>query len=318
MNYGFGVPTSGPLATPDAIGTLARGGERMGFGMIGVSDHIIVPTSIASRYPYSEDGSFGVGGGEYLEQLALLSFLAGQTSTIRILSSVMVLPYRNPVLAAKVLSTIDVLSAGRLIVGCGVGWLREEFAALGAPPFEERGAVGDDYIGAFKELWTSDSPEYDGTYARFSKVLFAPKPVQKPHPPIWIGGESPAALRRAARLGDGWYPIATNPTYPLGTPEQLSASLSRLRSETERVGRDPSDIQIAYSVGLYDLDEEHRLPTGERRLFTGAPELIAGDIRRFEEMGVGHLTLGFGGSSVEEKLGHMERFMEGVASLVAG
>ena len=184
MEYGFGMPSRGPLATPDAIATLARAAEEMGFGVIGVSDHIVIPRDIQSTYPYTESGTYS-GSGECMEQLSLLSFLAGQTSTVRLLTSGMVLPHRSPMLAAKMLTTIDVLSQGRLIVGCGVGWMKEEFEALGAPPHRERGAVGEEYIRAFKELWTSDNPSFQGKYVRFSGVRFEPKPVQKPHPPIW-------------------------------------------------------------------------------------------------------------------------------------
>ena len=209
MEYGFGVPNRGPLASPESIIELARRGVEMGFDIVIVSasDHIVVPNSISSRYPYSATGEFAVAAsGHYLEQLAVLSFVANQTSSLRLLSSVMVLPLRSPVLTAKILATIDVLSKGRLIVGCGVGWMREEFEPIGAPPFDERGAVGDEYIRAFKELWTSDNPSFQGKYCSFSDITFLPKPVQKPHPPIWIGGESPPALRRG--------PVWATPGFP--------------------------------------------------------------------------------------------------------
>ena len=136
MDYGFSVPNRGPMATPQDMAVLARRGEEMGFDIINVSDHIVIPRGIASRYPYSLSGGFNATG-EYLEQLTTLSFLAAHTSRVRLLSSVMVLPHRNPVLAAKALATIDVLSQGRLTVGCGVGWMREEFEAIGAPPKPE-------------------------------------------------------------------------------------------------------------------------------------------------------------------------------------
>ena len=190
MEFGFTLPNSGPLASPENLAILARRGEEMGFDVIGVGDHIVMPKSISSRYPYSESGDFPAGG-ECLEQPTLLSFVASHTSTARPLTSVMVLPYRSPVFVAKMLATIDVLSRGRLIVGVGVGWMREEFGALGSPPYDERGAVGDEYINAFKELWTSDDPAFEGKYCSFRGISFAPKPVQKPHPPIWVGGESP-------------------------------------------------------------------------------------------------------------------------------
>ena len=158
----------------------------------------MVPNSIASVYPYNESGSFVSSvAGEYMEQLTTISYIAGITSKIKLLTSVMVLPHRSPVLTAKILSTIDVLSNGRLIVGCGVGWMKEEFEAIGAPPYEERGAVGSEYLRVFKELWTNDDPTFDGDYASFSDIAFAPKPVQKPHPPIWIGGR--VLLRSGAR-----------------------------------------------------------------------------------------------------------------------
>ena len=151
----------------------------------------------------------------------------------------MIVPHRNPVLAAKMLATLDMLSQGRIILGVGAGWMREEFEALGLPPFEERGDVTDEYIRVFKELWTSDDPSFDGKYCSFSNITFQPKPVQKPHIPIWVGGESPRALRRAAELGNGWSPIGSNPQFPLHRPEQLEAAIGRLAERCRRVGRDP-------------------------------------------------------------------------------
>ena len=162
MEFGFGLPSRGPLAAAGNLKTLAQRGEDLGFSMASVSDHIVRPTEINSRYPYSESGTFGGGSGEYLEQLTMLAFLAGHTTNLRLLTSVMVVPYRSAVLTAKVLASIDVLSNGRLTLGCGAGWMREEFEALGSPPFDHRGTVTDEYIQAFKELWTSDSPAYNG------------------------------------------------------------------------------------------------------------------------------------------------------------
>ncbi len=318
MEYGFGIPTRGPMATPKTMATLASRGEELGFSLVSVSDHIVIPKEIRSRYPYSSSGEFSGGDGECLEQLTLLSYLAGQTTKIRLLTSVMVVPHRSPVHTAKILATIDVLSGGRLIIGCGVGWMEAEFEALGVPPYEERGAVANEYIRAFKELWTSDNPTFEGKYCRFSDVTFAPKPIQKPHPPIWIGGESPRALKRAAQLGDGWYPIGANPTYPLGTSEQLSASLSKLRRYAEEAGRDPIEINIAYSAGWYDDQHASTLPNGERRSFTGTPEQIAGDIRDFEGLGVHQMTLGLQADTLDQTVKRMERFAKEVMPLVGG
>ena len=314
MEFGFGAPTRGPLATPENLLMLAQKGQELGFGIMTVSDHVVVPNDIASRYPYTESGEFPGGAGQYLEQLTTLAYLAGLTSAIRLLTSVMVLPHRAPVLSAKMLATIDVLSGGRLIVGCGVGWMREEFEALGAPPYEERGAVGDEYVRIFKELWTSDNPSFDGKYASFSDVSFLPKPIQKPHPPIWFGGESPPALRRVARLGDAWYPIGNNPRYPVRDPEQFAAYVRRIHRYAEDAGRDPSEIDLAYSAGWYN-DREARIIDGQRQLFTGTPEQVAGDIKAFEDAGVRHMMLGFQADTLKETLDRMERFANDVKPL---
>ena len=238
MKYGFTLPGRGPLATPETLGRIARTGEELGYDALFTGDHILVPRNIASPYPYTEGGEFpGSPSGESMEQLTLLAFLAGQTSRIRLVTSVIIVPHRNPLVAAKALATLDVLSGGRLVVGVGVGWMREEFEALNLPPFEERGAVTDEYIRAFKELWTSDDPHFEGKYVSFDNISFLPKPVQKPHPPIWVGGESRPALRRTAELADGWYPLGSNPTFPMGTPEQLAAGLERLAGYARRFGR---------------------------------------------------------------------------------
>ena len=315
MEYGFGVSTGNGMSTPDLLVAQAQRGEQLGFEILSVSDHIVIPKSIHARYPYSETGEYG-GSGYALEQLTTLSFLGAHTTTAKLLTSVMVLPYRSPVHTAKILASIDVLTNGRLIVGCGVGWMREEFEVLDAPPFEERGASSDEYIRAFKELWTSDEPTFEGKYCSFRDILFEPKPVQKPHPPIWIGGESPQALRRAAHLGNAWHPLATNPTYPLDTLERLAVHVSRLHRHAEEAGRDPAEIDIAYGARSYNDAEAELTAEGQRRPFTGTPEEIAADIRAFEELGVSHLILGFQGRTLEERYERMERFATCVRPLV--
>jgi probable F420-dependent oxidoreductase len=312
MKYGFTVPRRGPLATPDSLAAIARRGEELGYHLLLTGDSIVVPRHITSRYPYSQTGELPAPApSEAMEQLTVLAFLAGQTRSIRLVTSIIIVPYRNPLVAAKALATLDVLSKGRLIVGVGVGWMREEFEALGLPPFEERGAVTDEYLRAFKELWTSDNPTFEGKYCRFSNIAFLPKPAQKPHPPIWVGGESLRALRRTAELGNGWYPIGSNPQFPLETPEQLEAKLHHLASYAEKAGREPAEIEIIYRTHDYQLHEDGRTPAssiGTHRPFVGTVDDIAADIRRYEAMGVGYLVLDFvrESRSLEEMLQHME------------
>ena len=318
MEYGFGLPTRGPMAAPQSLATLARTGEELGFAIISVSDHVIIPKAINSTYPYNESGTFaGSPSGECLEQLSLLSFLVGVTSSAKLLTSVMVLPHRPPVLTAKMLATIDVLSNGRLIVGCGVGWMREEFEAIGAPSYDERGSVGDEYIHAFKELWTSDNPAFEGKYCRFANVAFAPKPVQKPHPPIWTGGESPAALRRAGRLANAWYPIGSNPRFPVGTPAQFAAYTARVKRYATEAGRDPSSLDFAYSANWYNDQQAQTLPDGQRRPLTGTPQQIADDIKRYEELGVRHMMVNLQGETQAQTLERMQRFADRIMPLAA-
>ena len=219
-----------------------------------------------------------------MEQITVLAYIAGQTSKIRLVTSVMIVPNRNPLIAAKSLATLDVLSGGRLVLGVGVGWMKEEFQALGLPPFEERGAVTDEYIRAFKVLWTEDNPSFDGNYVRFDNISFLPKPVQKPHPPIWVGGESRPAMRRTAELANGWCPLGSNSTFPMASTEQLKAGLGRLAGYAQRFGRDPSEIETIYRTGQFELQKE--TAGSGRPAFVGDADQIAGDIRSFRDTGV--------------------------------
>jgi probable F420-dependent oxidoreductase len=304
VRYGFYLPTRGATASPEALETLVARGEALGFASVVVADHIVFPVTITSRYPYTVSGAFP-GQGDALEQLPLMAFVAARSRTLRLISSVMILPYRNPVVTAKMLATIDVLSRGRLTVGVGVGWLREEFEALGAPPFERRGAVSDEYLRIFKTLWTQDPASYRGEFYRFEAIRCLPHPVQKPHPPIWVGGHSKAALRRAARLGDGWHPVGANPAVPLG-PAELRASLDELRRLTEAEGRDPATLTISYKAPVYD-----RAPAGDgpdRRPFSGSEQAIVDDVAAFAGLGVSELIFDFRSESLAESLERMERF----------
>jgi probable F420-dependent oxidoreductase len=317
MQFGFGLPTRGPLSTPENLIRLVRRAEELGFDFISVSDHVVIPRAIGSRYPYSTTGEFAVDpSGSYLEQLMVLTYVAARTSRLRLLTSVMVVPQRPPVLTAKQLASLDVLSGGRLIFGIGAGWLREEFEALDAPSFAQRGSVTDEYLRAFKELWTNEQPNFKGDHTQFHDIAFAPKPVQKPHPPIWVGGESDAALRRTARLGDVWYPIGSNPRHPLGTTAQLASALDRLRGFAREAGRDPAEIDLAYSAGWYNDRDAELGEDGHRRSFTGSPRQVADDVHAFAALGIRHFGFGMTDGTLDGSLARLERFATFVRPLI--
>ena len=179
MDYGFSIPARGPLANRNGVDAMAKHGEKHGFAYLAVPDHIVVPTNISSVYPYSNSGNFpGAASGDALELFTVMAYLAAVTTSITLLSSIMVVPHRGAVHSAKILSTIDELSGGRLTVGVGAGWLEEEFEIIGAPPFAERGKVTDEYLAAIKALWIQDRPRFEGKYVQFSNVSFLPKPHQ--------------------------------------------------------------------------------------------------------------------------------------------
>jgi probable F420-dependent oxidoreductase len=316
MQIGFNAPSGGPLAGPEALTRLARGAEALGFHYATVSDHVVIPREIGAKYPYTDSGEFPASSrGERHEQLTQAMFLAARTERLRIVTSVMVVPHRPAVLTAKILSTIDVLSGGRLTVGIGAGWLREEFEALQAPDFDARGKVTDEYILAARELWTKEEPRFAGEYVRFGNIGFAPKPVQAPLP-VWVGGESGPALRRAARLGDGWYPIGTNPSHPLDSLARYRAAVEKLRGLTRAAGRDPAGMALAYRVQKFGPEVSAEAGDGGRRLFSGQPDAIAADLRDLEAMGVGAVDLSFPGDTAEAALDAMRVFRDTVLARV--
>lgn len=284
MQYGFNIPGKGPFAQPDLLARLVQTGEELGYSYLATSDHIIIPDRVEARYPYTLGGDFPAGTvPEFLEPLTMLSFLAGITRSIGLMVSVMVVPHRPTILAAKMLATLDVLSKGRVILGAGVGWMEEEFQILGLPPFEKRGQVTDEYLRAYKELWTEESPSFKGEFCNFSGFQFLPKPVQTPSIPIWIGGSGRSALRRAGRLGDVWHPIVGNPADPL-EPEALKVAMDEVKRYAIQADRDPATIQTVIKASLYDRGVES--VARQRRRFTGTAAEIADDLVAYQNVGV--------------------------------
>jgi len=316
MDFGLHLGTRGAAAEPDGLARIARHAEAMGFAYLGFSDHIVIARQVDSVYPYNESGDWpAVGTGTCLEQLTVLTYAAAVTSTIRLLTSVMVLPYRPAILAAKVLATADVLSKGRLTVGIGVGWMAEEMMLLGSPPFAQRGAAGDEYIRAFRTLWSEADPAYAGRHVNFGGLRFEPKPVQKPGPPIWVGGETAAARRRAGRLGDGWYPVGSNPRAFLDSPGAFAEGLAEVRRHAEEAGRDPAAVDTGFYANWYRLGEPAPGRDGGRRVFTGPAQTIAEDVHAYGEAGLRHLVIGFESDDLARTLEEIERFAHEVMPL---
>ncbi|HEY1931627.1 MAG TPA: TIGR03619 family F420-dependent LLM class oxidoreductase [Acetobacteraceae bacterium] len=312
MQIGFNLPISGPMAIPEAMARVAREGETIGFDYLTLTDHVALPDMRAPGYPYSESGEFYGGAPGYrLEQLVATSWIAAKTDRIRLVLAVMVVPHRPAVLAAKMLASIDVLSGGRLVVGIGAGWLKAEFDAVVTPPFAERGAVTDEYLDAFRTLWTQERPRIDGRYVRMDGLVFDPKPVQKPHPPIWVGGESGPSMRRAARIGDAWYPIGSNNAHLLDTLPRLEAGIARLRRLVTEAGRDPARIGVVYRV------KRHAQPMppasdGNRRVFSGSIADVLADVRALKALGVMGLDFDFEMDDADQAIREMRKFREEV------
>ncbi|TMA80847.1 MAG: LLM class F420-dependent oxidoreductase [Deltaproteobacteria bacterium] len=301
MNFGLHVPASSPTVKAEDLVRFAQQAEALGFYCLTLADHIVVPRDISVPYPYTVDGKYP-GAGYHLETLTTMGFLAGATKRIRFATSVMIAPYRNPIITAKMLSSLDVLSNGRVIVGLGVGWMKEEFESLQAPPFEDRGKVTDEYIKALRELWTSDNPSFNGKYCNFSNIVFMPKPVQKPAIPIWIGGHSKHAIRRAGQLGDGWHPIGGVPTIPL-EPDDVKKDMGTLAEHAQKAGRDPKTIRVALKGSLFDKEKKIE---GRRRRFMGTAEEIASDIREYRAAGVDTIIFDVRRPNITETLERME------------
>lgn len=309
MQFGISTLSRGLFTSRGTYMAVAQAAERAGFSFMSVNDHIIVPGKLGSAYPYTQGGVWSAAEhGHCFDQLAALAFIAGCTTRLKLLTSVMVVPHRPVIQTAKALATIDVLSNGRLILGVGAGWMEEEFKLLEAP-FEERGAATDEYLEAFKQLWTADRPAYQGRHVAFEDLIFAPKPIQAGGLPIWVGGESPAAMRRTVSLGDAWYPGNNNQRMPMDTPPRLEAGIAKLHRLSEASGRDPSTIDIGLIVqGPFDWQRQEIQDKSTRRMFTGTSEEMLADVAALSAAGVRHAALRLGGETVTEAIDRIDRF----------
>jgi probable F420-dependent oxidoreductase len=224
---------------------------------------------------------------------------------------VLVVPYRNPVVTAKMLSTLDVLSGGRVILGAGVGWMREEFEALHTAPYEERGRVTDEYLRLMRECWTREPVHFRGAYYDLAPVSALPKPRQRGGIPIWIGGHTEAAIRRAGELGDAWHPIGLRPPVALH-PEEYREKAERVRQWAGKAGRDPESVALTFRAPLDVVSARAKAAAGDRVPFRGTAEQVAADVRDYQAVGVTHLVLDPAASDPKGYLTIMERFAEDV------
>jgi len=244
MRFGIALPNYGPLAGPETLVRLVRHAEALGVDSVWVSDHLVAPVGVRSIYPYDrrpdpKPGDMGVIE-RFFEPLTTLAFLAGHTARVRLGVSAYVVPYRNPVVSAKIVATLDALSGGRVVLAVGTGWLREEFAALDVP-FAARGARTEEYLAVMRALWAGGEALFDGAHYRLPPVRTAPTPAQRPGPPVWIAGNSARALERAARIGDGWHAIDL-------TADELAPLAARLRERAAAHGRAPLTVSLRKGV----------------------------------------------------------------------
>lgn len=307
MDFGVFLPVSGRASQREGLMHAAQKAEEFGFVSVWAADRIIIPWKIETPYNYNWSGSFFVPPeAAFLEPLTTLSFLAGCTESLRLGISVLVAPYRDPVYWAKVAATIDYLSKGRLIVGMGVGWMEEEFAALGKRDlFKDRGRVADEHVAVARELFSADHCSFHGEFYDFDDIAFEPKGYDRAKPvPIWIGGEAKPAQRRAGRAGDAWFPY-----FARVTPEELGRRYDLVRRTAQDVGRDPDEVKLNCCLSVEITAEAVEQ---EDDILRGNTEQVAEGIQRFADVGVEHLALQFLVGRYPERLVQMQRFSEDI------
>lgn len=306
MQCGLGIPHAGEGAHGPSILRFARRAEALGFESLWCGDHIVLPSAGTQQYPYTTTGAFPrssqIG---FVETLTTLAYVAAVTERIRLGSTVVILPYRNPIVQAKMFASLDVLSGGRIICGVGVGWLQKEFEVLGVP-YAARGPMSDEYLEAFQVLWTADEPVYHGKFVQFDGIQFLPKPLQNPLP-IWVGGHSKRSIRRAIAYGHAWHPTRQ-------TPEFVAAHLPYLRQEAERAGRDPASLTISLkrSLHLTDIGLSGETTFHSGNAIIGTTQDVLDDVQRCHDIGIQQLTYDFRTDDVDEQIRIMERLAERV------
>jgi probable F420-dependent oxidoreductase len=300
MKIGFALPSVGPVSTTEAVAKVAQRAEALGYDSLWTIERLLWPVKPQTPYPATPDGSLPEVYKHVLDPLETLTFAAAHTKTIALGTSVLDIPYHNPVMLARRLTTLDQLSNGRLRLGLGLGWSKDEMDAVGAD-MKKRGAMADEFLPVLKAIWSSNPVEFHGQFYHVPKSYIGPKPVQKPHPPIYMAAYAPAALKRLAAMANGWNPVGI----PVGGMAQMFGSVKQMAKEA---GRDPSSLELVVRANLEITDKP--LPK-ERWIFSGSMDQIKEDLAGCRSIGAHEVhfdpTFSPGAQSLERWLALMEQ-----------
>ena len=294
MRVGFGIPNNQGVGDPNDLVALAVEAEKQGYASVWVREHLFHSNYVAER----------LGNKPYHDALTVLTAIACATDAVRLGTSVLVLPWHDPARLGKMVATLDHLSGGRVSLGVGVATTRDEFENLGVD-FTTRGKRMDEILGALQALWTQETPAFTGTFYNFSGLKFSPKPLQKPYPPLLIGGSSPAALRRTARFGDGWHTLRQSPA-------QVAAGKAKIIELTEAAGRDPAGLDISLTIPLRFTGKPPSKPLMERTALTGTEDDIAATVAAYRDAGLDEIVISDSSADMDSNTDVMTRFMEQV------
>ena len=300
MKYGISIIVRGDDATPAVLSSVAEKAEAVGLDALWASDHLILPKQTVSRYPSTKDGQFpDFWKSSYFQPFSVLNYIAAKTRRVRLGPSVLVLPMRNPIEVATQVAELDQLSGGRVNFGVGVGWFVEEFEALGYP-FRERGARTNEGLAICKALWSEGAATFQGRFYSFEEAHVGPKPAQQPHPPIYIGGSTDAALKRVAKYGDVWHPLKP-------TLEQILEIKPRLDAALEAEGRTGEGFPIAPKVSLTFQDGP---PQAGQAPTEGRPQDISDALKRFRDAGATEFCFDAAAETEQVVLDTLDRFVQ--------
>ena len=285
MRVGVSLPNVGLDHGKEMVLPVAEAADRLGFDSVWAAHHVTLPYERESKYPYGHSGTEVAmsPGMQWLDPLVTLSMVAAVTDRVRLGTSVLVLPYRNPVNLAAEAAALDVLSDGRFVLGVGAGWMREEFGALGIDP-AERGARTDEHIEVLRALWTQDPASFSGRFTSFDGIVLATTPRSEGGPPVWVGGNTDVALRRAVRLGDGWHGFEVY-------PEDMPGVRERLERAGADAGRDPRELALSVVRGLIPPGREEESFIPERRMLGDSAAQIVEELGRYAEHGVDDVVI---------------------------